>query len=159
MNLDELTHWMQRAMALARTAETLDEVPIGAVLVHEGKEIASGHNSRELLNKTTAHAELVALDQYNQGAKSWRLKEGTSLFVTLEPCLMCTGAYLWARLDHLYFGCPDPKGAGLSVVKSQIEKGTFDHRFKTIQSEILADDCSSILKNYFRKKRQTLRPN
>jgi len=147
------TDKMKLAIDLAKNAEQLDEVPIGAVLIHEGKIIGKGYNLREKTGKTTAHAEIQALEDYNQQAQSWRLPAGASLYVTTEPCLMCTGALLWARLDHLFYGALDPKGAGLRTFLPTIEQGLFDHRFKEVEGGILGDVCGSLLSNYFRKKR------
>lgn len=147
------TDKMMLAIDLAKEAELLDEVPIGAVLVHEGKIIGKGYNLREKTGKTTAHAEIQALEDYNNHTQEWRLPIGTSLYVTAEPCLMCTGALLWARLDHLFYGALDPKGASLRTFLPSIEQGLFDHRFKEVEGGILGDVCSSLLSNYFKKKR------
>lgn len=144
---------MKLAIELAKAAEAIDEVPIGAVLVHEGKVIGQGYNLREKTGRTTAHAEIQALEDYNQRTQEWRLPPGTSLYVTAEPCLMCTGALLWARLDHLFYGAFDPKGAGLRTFLPTIEQGLFDHRFKEVEGGILGELCGSILSQYFKKKR------
>jgi len=148
------TDKMRLAVDLANEAEKLDEVPIGAVLIHEGKIIGKGYNLREKTGRTTAHAEIQALEDYSNQTKEWRLPQGTSLYVTAEPCLMCTGALVWARLDNLFYGALDPKGASLRTFLPMIEKGLFDHRFKEVEGGILGDVCSSLLSNYFKKKRQ-----
>lgn len=152
MNLSHAEN-MKLAVELARAAEALDEVPIGALLIHEGNVIGKGYNLREKTGRTTAHAEIQALEDYNQQTQEWRLPTGTSLYVTAEPCLMCTGALLWSRLDHLFYGAYDPKGAGLRNFLPMIEQGLFDHRFKEVEGDILGDLCGSILSQYFKKKR------
>ncbi len=144
---------MRLAVDLANEAEKLDEVPIGALLIHEEKIIGKGYNLREKTGKTTAHAEIQALEDYNQQTHEWRLPAGTSLYVTAEPCLMCTGALIWARLDYLYYGASDTKNASLRYFLPTIEQGLFDHRFKEVEGGILGDVCGPLLSNYFKKKR------
>ncbi|NBX83283.1 nucleoside deaminase [bacterium] len=153
MTPDLTEQFMLAALSLAEEARVLDEVPIGAVLVHEGRVIGKGHNLRETSGRTTAHAEIQALEDYNQRTKEWRLPAGTSLFVTIEPCMMCTGALLWARLDNLYFGAPDPKGAGLSLFTNLIQQGLFDHKLSEMQGGVLRESCSGLLSSYFKNKR------
>ena len=147
-------HWMAQAFELAANAALRDEVPVGALLVKGGEILGTGSNSREKSNRTTAHAEIIALEDYNRRFSSWRLPSGTFLFVTAEPCLMCTGALLWARLDRVVYGCPDPKNAGLTKVLPHIQSGTYDHLFVEVSGGILADRCSSLMSNYFKQKRQ-----
>ncbi|MFM8269865.1 MAG: nucleoside deaminase [Pseudomonadota bacterium] len=144
---------MKLALDLARAAEAMDEVPIGAVLMHEGKIIGQGYNVREKTGRTTAHAEIQALEDYNQRTKEWRLPPGSSLYVTAEPCLMCTGALIWARLDGLFYGAFDSKNASLRNFLPMIEQGLLDHRFKTVEGGISKELCGSILSQYFKKKR------
>lgn len=146
-------NFMQLALGLAKRAEEEDEVPIGAVLVHEGKVIGEGYNRREKSGKTTGHAEIEALEDYNRRTGQWRLPHGTSLFVTVEPCMMCTGALLSARVSKIFYGGPDPKGAGLSLFQSLIDSGTFDHRFEEVVGGVLKDQCSLLISNYFQQKR------
>ena len=149
----DILSWMERAIALARQAETIDEVPVGAVLVHENRILAEGLNRRETTQSTVGHAELAALQHYNTESKSWRLPPGTSLFVTVEPCLMCTGAMISARLTNIYFGCADTKNAGLSRIQSLIDDGVFDHRFGLVVPDVKKKECAELLSNYFKKKR------
>lgn len=149
--------FMSRALDLAREAAQRDEVPVGAVLVLDGQIIAEGSNQREETKRTTAHAEIQALENYSKKNGQWRLPPGTSLFVTVEPCLMCTGALLWARLDNLYYGCSDSKNAGLERVRSLIEAGIYDHKFSEIHSGILAETCGGLMTVYFKKKRELKR--
>lgn len=149
--------FMRAALELAKEAEALDEVPIGAVLVVEGEIVAKGFNRRETRGLTRAHAEIEALEELNLASRSWRLPPGTSLYVTMEPCLMCTGAMLWARLDYLYYGCADTKNAGLARVLPWIAEGVFDHRFKSITAGVLAQECAQTVSGYFQKKRSAQR--
>ncbi len=153
MNFESLNFWMREALKLAQKAAELDEIPIGSVIVHENKIISDGMNLREQSHKTTAHAEIVALEKYNLAQKSWRLPEESWVFVTAEPCMMCAGALLWARAARIVYGCSDPKQAGLNRISPWIEQGVFDHRFKGVQGGILESDCAQILKDYFKTKR------
>lgn len=153
MDESRLIHWMEAALSLAARAAANDEVPVGCVIVSNDELIAQGMNAREATLRTTAHAEIVALENYNAKFKTWRLPEGASIFVTAEPCMMCTGALLWGRATHIYFGCSDPKNAGLNHIKAGIESGKFDHKFQTIQGGILEKRSIAILKSYFKTKR------
>ena len=153
MSPDVLEHWMEEAILQAEQALKHDEVPIGAVLVNGGQIIGAGYNVRESLSKTTGHAEIQALESFNQKARSWRLPPGTSLFVTAEPCLMCTGALLAGRISHIYFGCSDTRGAGLSHIQPFIAAGKYDHQPQTITGGVLRERCASLLSNYFKSKR------
>lgn len=145
--------WMNQAIELAKQAALQDEVPVGAILVHGGKVIGSGFNRREQKQLACAHAEIEALTDFSSQQKTWRLPSDTYLYVTAEPCLMCTGALLWARLDHLVYGCSDPKNAGLGVVIKEIESGRFDHRFASVTDNVLETQCAGLLKAFFKKKR------
>ena len=148
---------MNQALELARAAAREDEVPVGALLVQGGEVIGIGANARERTRRTVAHAEIMALEDYGQRTGEWRLPPGASLYVTAEPCLMCTGSLLWARVSHLFYGCSDRRKAGLKLVLPSIEAGTFDHRFETVQGDILGSDCGELMTDYFRRKRQLLR--
>lgn len=150
VNINEI---MELAIQLADKASKEDEVPIGAVLIHQEQVIGEGYNYRENSGKTTAHAEIQALEDYNKRTGQWRLPEGASLFVTVEPCMMCTGALLSARVSRVFFGAPDPKGAGLRRFQSLIEQGIFDHRFEQIVGGLLEERCSQIISKYFKEKR------
>jgi len=147
--------WMDHAYELAVGAGRRDEVPVGAVLVNkDGEAIGVGANNRERSGRTIAHAEILALEDYSKRYSQWRVPPGTSLFVTVEPCLMCTGALLWARVDQVYFGCPDPKNAGLQRLMPLIRGGVFDHAFSEIRGGVLGGRCSQLLSGYFRRKRR-----
>jgi tRNA(adenine34) deaminase len=145
---------MARALALAAEAATRDEVPVGAVLVREDLIIGEGSNRREETHRTVAHAEIEALEDYSRRTGEWRLPPGTSLYVTAEPCLMCTGALIWARVENIYYGCSDPRGAGLLRIWPLIQQGVYDHRFQKVESGILEAECAEVLKAYFRAKRR-----
>ncbi len=150
----QIDSFMERALELASQAGSLDEVPVGAVLVSGNEILAEGLNRRESTQRTLSHAELVALESFNARFSQWRVPPGTSLFVTAEPCLMCTGALLWARVDNVYFGCSDTKNAGLSRISNLIHAGVYDHRFTEVRGGILGDRCAELLSGYFRGKRK-----
>ena len=145
---------MSQAYELACSAERQDEVPVGAILVLDGEIIGVGANSRERTHRTGAHAEMIALEDFNQRQGEWRVPPGVSLYATTEPCLMCTGALLWARVENIYYGCSDPRNAGMERMLPLIRGGVYDHRFREIKGGILADRCSRLISTYFRKKRQ-----
>lgn len=148
-----LNQWMSEALKLAQRAGEQDEIPIGCIIVGENKVLSLGMNLREQSHKTTAHAEIVALESYNLTHKTWRLPEESWVFVTAEPCLMCTGALLWARAPRIVYGCSDPRQAGLNRVSPWIEQGVFDHRFKEVKGGVLEAECAQLLKDYFKGKR------
>lgn len=144
---------MKEALSLADAAALRDEVPVGAVLVHEGTIVGRGSNAREQTARVVSHAEINALEDYSRRTGQWRVPQGSSLYVTVEPCLMCVGALLWARVDSIHFGCCDPKNAGLLAWLPQIENGVFDHRFKTVETGCEQVACSQLMKDFFRRKR------
>ncbi len=149
LTAEQSEKWMHRALELAEKAAERDEVPIGAVLVAGDVLLGEGSNRREETHRTTAHAEILALEEFNVREKSWRLPPGTSLFVTIEPCLMCTGALLWARAENIYYGCPDPRKAGITTQLPLIAAGTFDHRFAEVEGGILGEECARLMKRFF----------
>ncbi len=150
---EQIATFMERALHLAGLAAEKDEVPVGALLVRDHQVIGEGFNLRESSQRTLSHAELMALESYNRKHSQWRVPPETSLFVTAEPCLMCTGALLWARVDRIYYGCRDTKNAGISRIWDLIQTGVYDHRFAEVRGGILADRCASLLSGYFRGKR------
>jgi tRNA(adenine34) deaminase len=95
----------------------------------------------------------LALEDFSSQTRQWRLPPGTALFVTAEPCLMCTGALLWARATQIFYGCDDPKQAGLRKIEPLIHAGTFDHRFEKIEGGLFATEAAQLLKEFFQKKR------
>jgi tRNA(adenine34) deaminase len=143
-------YFMQEALSEAQKAMEVGEVPIGAVLVEGEKIIARGHNSPISSNDPTAHAEIVAIREACRIKRNYRLS-GCELYVTLEPCAMCLGAAVHARLRRVVFGALDPKGGAVkSVMSFPTEK--MNHRIE-IEGGVLADECGKILKSFFEKKR------
>ncbi len=145
------THFMRHALVEARKTEASDDVPVGAVIVHKGRVIARGHNQVELLRDPTAHAEMIALTSATAylGGK-WL--SGCTLYVTIEPCSMCAGALVLARVPRVVFGAQDPKtGAGGSVVNI-LHHRRLNHRIK-VTAGVLEPECAALLKEFFRKKR------
>ena len=148
-NLDE--SFMRQAIKEAEKALSENEVPVGCVIVHEGKIIGRGHNRIESLQDPTAHAEMLAITAAAEHLQSWRLG-GTTVYCTLEPCAMCAGALVLARVDRLVFGAPDPKfGACGSIFNIVSDPGT-NHRM-AISIGILRDECAAVIQEFFRKKR------
>jgi len=144
--------FMKLAIKEALKAQNKDEVPIGAIIVKDGKVIARGHNLRESKQIASAHAEMIAIDKACKKLGTWRL-EGCTLYVTLEPCPMCTGATILSRLDKVVYGANDPKGGCIeSCIKMYEQKG-FNH-YPQYESGILKEECSSLLSDFFRKKRE-----
>lgn len=150
---EQLTQWMEEALALADAARAKDEVPVGALLVHEGQIIGRGMNLRETHHRTVSHAEVVALEDYSSQIHQWRVPIGTTLVVTVEPCLMCTGALLWSRVSHIVYGCRDTRNAGLLRVEPLISQGVYDHRFVSIEGGVLSEKCARLMSDYFKAKR------
>ena len=143
--------WMQEALLEAHKAEDSEEVPIGAVVLLNGKVVGRGHNSSIRLHDSTAHAEIVALRQATRNLSNYRIP-GAVLVVTLEPCIMCIGAMIQARIETLVYGAADPK-AGAVHSRFQIEHAQFlNHRIGIVPG-ILGDECSLILKDFFRNRR------
>ncbi len=145
---------MERALALAREAASMGEVPVGAVLVRDGSVISEAHNRMESIPDATAHAEMLALRQAAQAAASWRL-EGTTLFVTLEPCPMCAGAMVLARIDRLVYGAPDPKKGAVDSVYDVLRHPANNHRVE-VASGLLSEPAGKLLRDFFSERR--LRP-
>jgi len=143
--------WMRLALEEARAAAAEDEVPVGAVVVAGGRIVGSGHNQREQLNDPTAHAEMIALTQAAATLGSWRL-EGCLLYVTLEPCPMCAGAILQARVPMVVWGAADPKAGAVETLYRLFEDPRLNHRVEHV-GHVLADECGRILTEFFRRKR------
>ena len=143
--------WMRLALEEARAAAAEDEVPVGAVIVAGGRVVASGRNQREQLNDPTAHAEMIALTQAAANLGSWRL-EGCTLYVTLEPCPMCAGAILQARVPFVVWGAADPKAGAVVSLYRLFEDARLNHRVEHTGG-VLAADCGRILSEFFRGKR------
>ena len=143
---------MRLALREAAKAARRREVPVGAVLVKGGKVLARGCNRREAGHDPTAHAELIAIRRAAKAQKSWRLS-GSTLVVTLEPCIQCVGAALLARVETVVFGCRDPKGGALgSVVDLRAVPGV-NHRLSVVEG-VLGEECSELLSGFFRELRK-----
>jgi tRNA(Arg) A34 adenosine deaminase TadA len=149
---------MTQALAQAHLAAERDEVPVGAVVVHQGKVIGQAHNRRELDQDPTAHAEILALRQAAAVLGSWRLC-GTTLYVTLEPCPMCAGALVHARVEHLVYGCGDPKAGAVRTLYQLCEDPRLNHRLQ-VTPGVLAEECGRVLRDFFAALRagRTLEP-
>jgi len=143
--------FMRAAVAEASAALAENEVPIGAVVVHDGRIIGRGHNQRETLIDPTAHAEMIAITAAASHLQSWRLEECT-LYVTLEPCAMCAGAMVLARLPRLVFGARDPKAGACVSLYSIPTDERLNHRVMMDQS-VLADECGALLQEFFAAQR------
>jgi len=144
--------YMSEALKEAQRAFDEDEVPVGAVIVHEGRIIARGRNQVECLKDPTAHAEIIAITSAaNYLGQKW-LSEA-SLYVTIEPCSMCAGAMVLARIKNLYFGAADPKTGACGSVIDITNHKKLNHRIKVTKG-IFETECSSLLKDFFRKKRK-----
>jgi len=151
--LDENLRYMQYAIREAERALEIGEVPVGCVIVHEGNIIGKAHNQREVLQDPTAHAEVLAITQAAAQLRTWRL-EGAKLYVTLEPCPMCAGAIILARIAEVYFGAPDPKAGCCGTLMNLLEDPRFNHR-PTVFPGLLAEQCGALLTNFFRAIRET----
>lgn len=151
MHQDMDASWMQEALKEAKKAMLKDEVPVGCVIVLEGEIIATGHNQTIMNNDSTAHAEVVALKRAFQNVSNHRLV-GASLYVTLEPCLMCMGALVHARIDRLVYGASDPKTGAAESQEHHLEKTYLNHKFD-IKSGVMSQECGILLKKFFRAKR------
>lgn len=143
---------MKSALRLAQKAAEMDEVPVGAVIVKEGKIIARGWNRRQQKQNALEHAEVMAIEQACRKLQSWRL-EGCTLYVTLEPCPMCAGAIIQSRLDKVVFGAFDLKGGAVGSVVNLLEVKQWNHHPQW-QGGILEDLCSEKLKTFFKQKRE-----
>ena len=142
---------MARALALAERAAELGEVPVGAVVVVNDQVVAEAHNERESRRDPTAHAELLALGRAAQALGRWRLS-GATLWVTLEPCPMCAGALVNARIDRLVFGARDPKAGAVRSLYQIADDPRLNHRLE-VQGGVMADPCASVLRRFFAARR------
>lgn len=149
--------YMKEALKEAFKALDDKEVPIGAIITHKGRIIARAYNQRERLNDPTAHAEMIALTQAASYLENWRLNEAT-LYVTIEPCIMCAGALVNARIKRLVYGADDPKAGGCGSIVDVTNNKRLNHRVEVI-SGIMAPDCGWLMKEFFKKKRKVLKCN
>src|SRR5215510_479480 len=144
--------FMRLALREAEAAGAEDEVPIGAIIVRDGRVIAAAHNQREQLHDPTAHAEMIAITQAAQALGSWRL-EDCLLYVTLEPCPMCAGAVVQARLPFVVYGCTDPKAGACDTLYQITNDPRLNHRARVLGG-VLVERCSAVLTAFFTAKRQ-----
>jgi tRNA(adenine34) deaminase len=144
--------FMDEALAEARAAAEAGEVPVGAVLVEGDLVVARGHNLRETLADPTAHAEIIVLRRAAEARGTWHL-EGTTVYVTLEPCAMCAGALVLARVDRLVYGVPDPKAGAAGSLMNIVQDERLNHRLEVV-SGIRARECGEVLRRFFRDRRE-----
>jgi len=145
-------NFMREALRHAQKANEAGEVPVGAVIVREGKIIARAYNQVELLKDATAHAEMLALTQAEAAVGDWRLAE-CDLYVTKEPCAMCAGALVHTRIRRVIFGCTDPAAGAAGSVMNLLQMPVLNHRCD-IASGVLQEECATILQDFFRKRRE-----
>ncbi|HET9839203.1 MAG TPA: tRNA adenosine(34) deaminase TadA [Candidatus Angelobacter sp.] len=153
MHADEDALWMKRALDQARAALADGEVPVGALVIKDGEILGSGHNRNLLDHDPTAHAEIVALRQAAARTGNHRLI-GCTMYATIEPCAMCAGALIHARIARLVYGAPDPKAGAAGSVLQILNHPRLNHQME-ITPGILADKCSELLQDFFRQKRGT----
>lgn len=144
--------FMQEAIKEAIKARECNEVPIGAVIVYEGEIIASGRNQRESSQKTLSHAELLAIEEANEKIGSWRL-ENCTIYVTLEPCSMCAGAIVQARMKRVVYGAADPKAGCAGTLMNLLDDPRFNHQAEVTQG-VLKEECGSLLTEFFKDLRK-----
>ena len=147
--------FMRAAIAQARKAEALDEVPIGCVIVYEGKIIARGYNRRNTDLNTISHAEMNAIRKASKKLGDWRL-EGCTIYITLEPCQMCSGAIVQSRIDRCVIGAMNPKAGCAGSVMNLLQVAQFNHQVE-ITRGVLEEECSSMLSSFFRRLRENKR--
>ena len=145
-------HYMQMAIREAEQAYREDEVPVGAVIVHQGRLVASAHNQREQLQDPTAHAEMIAITQAAAAVSSWRL-DSCILYVTLEPCTMCAGAIVQARIPTVVYGATDAKAGAVDSLFHLLNDARLNHRAQVIP-HVMADVCGGLLTKFFQEKRR-----
>ncbi|HEV56388.1 MAG TPA: tRNA adenosine(34) deaminase TadA [Phycisphaerales bacterium] len=146
---------IRKAIDQAYVAEENGDVPIGCVIVQDDRIIAKAYNQREQLQDPTAHAEIIALTQAAAAVGSWRL-HGCTVYVTLEPCPMCAGALVLARVDRLVYGCDDPKTGAVRSLYNIVQDPRLNHRIK-VTAGVLRDDCSAQLSAFFQRRRDETR--
>ncbi len=147
--------YMREALRLARKAALLGEVPIGCVIEHNGKIIGRGYNRRKTDKNTLSHAELTAIRKASKKLDDWRL-EGCTMYVTLEPCQMCSGAIVQARIPRVVIGCKNPKAGCAGSIMDILHEPRFNHQVETIYG-MLENECSAILSDFFRSMRTRLK--
>ena len=148
--------FMGQALRMARRAWNQDEVPVGAVIVCNGQIVARTHNQVEQLKDATAHAEMLAITQAEAALGDWRLTE-CDLYVTKEPCPMCAGALVHARIRRVIFGCPSPKDGAAGSLMNLLQHPQLNHRC-IVSSGVCHRECAELLQSFFREKRQSTSP-
>lgn len=151
----EKEEYMKLALKEAKKAYKKLEVPVGAVIVKDGKVIAKAYNEKEEKNDTTRHAEILAIQRASKELGSWRLKD-CEMYVTLEPCSMCAGALIQARINKVYIGTMDEKTGSCGSVLNLLEDYKFNHKVE-IEYNVLKDECEKILKEFFKELRKNKR--
>ncbi len=149
--------FMKEALKQARKAYDKLEVPVGAVIVKDGKIIARAYNQKEEKNDTTNHAEILAIKKASKKLGSWRLID-CDMYVTLEPCSMCAGALIQSRIRKVYIGATDPKTGACGSILNLLQDYKFNHKVE-VETGVLQDDCESILKDFFKKLREIKKQN
>jgi tRNA(adenine34) deaminase len=146
--------FMNEALRLARKAFEKEEVPIGAVVVREGRIIGRAYNQVELLKDATAHAEMLAITQAEAAVGDWRLND-CDLYVTKEPCAMCAGALVHVRMRRVIFGCPDPRAGAAGGTLNLLQMPGFNHKCEIV-SGVLSDECAELLRGFFQTQRSRI---
>ena len=149
--------WMRRAIELAEACAAHGDVPIGAVVVRDDSEIAVAGNERELRGDPTAHAEILAMRAASEAIATWRL-DGCTLYVTLEPCAMCAGAIVLARIPHVVYGTADPKAGAAGSVLDVLAEPRLNHRPR-VTAGVLQAECAALLKDFFAARRRRSLPS
>ncbi|HWJ76871.1 MAG TPA: tRNA adenosine(34) deaminase TadA [Niallia sp.] len=152
MECNQDVKFMQMAIEEAKKAEQKGEVPIGAVIVYKGEVISQAHNLRETEQSAVAHAELLAIENACKKLNTWRLEEAV-LYVTLEPCAMCSGAIILSRVPRVVYGATDPKGGCAGTFMNLLQDDRFNHQSEVV-SGVLAEECGMLLTTFFRKLRE-----
>ena len=148
--------WMRLALEEAHRAEALGEVPVGAVVVRGGEVVARGHNLTHTLQDPSAHAEMVAIRRAAEATGHWRLLDCT-LYATLEPCAMCSGAIVLARIPRLVYGAPDPKAGMCGSLENLVQERRLNHRVELVPG-VMAEECGEVLRAFFRARRRQPSP-
>ena len=149
--LDSDVFWMEKALELAQQAAEIGEVPVGAILVKDGRSVAATHNLREHSGNPIAHAEMLAIQEASQNLRNWRLTD-TVLYVTLEPCPMCAGAIVLARIPKVVYAAQDPKAGAAGTLYNIVQDARLNHQVELI-SGICAEKSSTLLKSFFKNRR------
>ncbi|HEX4666714.1 MAG TPA: tRNA adenosine(34) deaminase TadA [Chthoniobacterales bacterium] len=152
IDLQSDAYFMSEALRMATRAYEAEEVPVGAVVVREGRVIARASNQVELLKDATAHAEMLALTQAEAAVGDWRLTD-CDLYVTKEPCPMCAGALVHVRMRRVVFGCADPRGGAAGGLLNLLQNPSLNHQCHIVAG-VLQDDCAALLQNFFRARRE-----